>query len=156
MNIDTMSAVAAVLLAISLAGERLVTAVKAAFPWLAQEAKKDDGTTDRSKDRWRRLAVLTIAYLAAWVTSAFAAGGSLGEGLTGHLTIAGVNFPTPIVAILASGGSAWWTNIVAYASAAKDARANDALAVPTGKPAPNILRHPDVVAAIEKTKAAAG
>jgi hypothetical protein len=151
-SIDTLSAVAAVLLAISLAAERLVTAVKAMIPWLAEEAdeaKNPDGTTDRKKDRPRRVIVVLIAFLAAWLTTALAAGGSF----FGSITIAELSFPIPLVALLASGGSAWWTNIVAYASAAKDARANEALATPQLRPSRLILNHPDVLAVIEKVRA---
>ncbi|HET9947883.1 MAG TPA: hypothetical protein VFQ22_03040, partial [Longimicrobiales bacterium] len=60
-----------------------------------------------------------------WVTTALVAATpetSFAAALFGPIQIAGRDWPVWIVAIMATGGSAFWAQVVAYASAVKDAR----------------------------------
>lgn len=115
-----ISATVAVMLTISLATERLVAIVKTVSPgWFAHEQQTDDGTVDRIADRWRRLRVQGVAFLGAWITAgALANGGNF--NLLGEVNLGTVTVPTLIVALLASGGSAFWAQVLGYTSAVKD------------------------------------
>lgn len=122
MVIEGFSAFAATVLAVSLATERLVAFAKAAAPrWLADEKKTEASEVDLLGDSWRRIRVNLVALVSAWIASAslpeqgFA---PLGSVLFGG----GTAIPVPLLALLSMGGSAFWANIVGYASAAKDIR----------------------------------
>ncbi len=63
-----------------------------------------------------------LALAAAWVTAAFLASGGQFD-LVGHVSVAGTNalvIPVPLLGLLATGGSAFWTSAIAYASHVKD------------------------------------
>jgi hypothetical protein len=119
MNNDALSAIAALLLAISLSTERLVTVVKTLIPWLGKEAKTAAGEEDLKGDMGRRLILQVIAFLSAWVTAGLIAG-TLPNSLFEELTMSGIGLPTVVIGLLASGGSALWTNVVTVASTTKD------------------------------------
>jgi hypothetical protein len=57
MIIDNLTAFVALILAISLASERLVTFIKTIFPKLADEAKTEAQEVDLDKDKGRRFIV---------------------------------------------------------------------------------------------------
>lgn len=123
MQIEQLSAFAAIALAGSLAMERLVVIAKTTFPWLA-EAKTAGGQSEMRADRWRRRAVLAItlaaSFVTSWLLSDSVAGQpryvSFGEGSHVHWTL---------FAFTISGGSAFWTSVVSYASTTKDLRAQE-------------------------------
>jgi hypothetical protein len=121
--IADLSATIAVLLSVSLATERLVTIVKTMFPALAVEKKTAAGETALAPDRPRRLALQALALAAAWTTASFMTGDGPGE-LTwnpfGHVQAGDLTIWVPIVAILASGGSAFWTQLLQYTGAVRD------------------------------------
>ncbi len=127
MNIDVLVSLVTVMLAISLAAERLVTALKSAFPkWLAEQKGAGAVGEDIVADGPRRVGVLVIAYAASYVTSALVAGewgplDMLNVGPADNL----LALPIVVVALLATGGSAFWNNILGYTKAAKDARSQD-------------------------------
>ncbi len=120
--IDDLSALAAVLLAVSLATERLVTILKTIIPQLA-----DDNTSapDARPERMRRFLVQLLAFWCAWLTVAFLH--ESGFGLIGTIEIGPGNRPIPLVvlAILASGGSAFWNNVLGYTRAVKEIRVQE-------------------------------
>jgi hypothetical protein len=123
--IDDLSAFLTLLLGVSLATERLVAVAKTSFPiWLADEKKTAALETDLIGDRWRRLRVQLVAFIAAWVIS-----GSLADwNFFGPVNVAAagaIALPAPLLALLSMGGSALWTSLLGYASAAKDVRAQD-------------------------------
>ncbi len=125
MAIDALNSIVAVLLSISLAAERLVTILKTLFPvWLADEKKNKAGEIDLVQDKWRRFALQILAFVASWITAAFLADG--GYNLFGFLKLgAGANatsIPVIVVGFLASGGSAFWSGLLGYTKAVKDAR----------------------------------
>jgi len=117
VQLSNLSEVSTVLVAISLATERLVVVVKTVFPKLATAPTLPPGADENVHDRGRRLMVIGVAYLCALVTSWFVAGGWFIQ-YADHSRQLSVF----AVALLASGGSAFWTQVVGFASAAKDAR----------------------------------
>lgn len=122
MPIETLSALFATILGVSLGTERLVTIVKALLPGLAQERRNDAGQPDHTKDRPRRVAVQVVAFVSAWVTAAFLASGGKFD-LFGGVSVASastITIPVPLLGLLATGGSAFWTSAIAYASHVKD------------------------------------
>ena len=122
--IADLSATIAVLLSISLATERLVTIVKTMFPTLAVEKKTAAGETALAPDRPRRLALQALALAAAWITASFMAASDRPDELTwnffGQVQAGDLRIWVPIVAILASGGSAFWTQLLQYTGAVRD------------------------------------
>lgn len=131
MTVDTLSALVAMLLAVSLTAERCVTIVKTFAPVLLGTARlKEDGTSeDATRDRPRRIAVHALALATAWITAAFLAGsgdGGRSFDFFGRILFGeSQGLPVPIVALLASGGSAFWSNILGYTKAVKDIRLKD-------------------------------
>ena len=118
MPLDNLSELSTLLAAVSLATERLVVIVKTVFPRLATPtAATAAGVSEDEADRLRRLAVLLVAYLCALGTAWIVADGwSIEYGAHNRsVSIFGV-------ALLACGGSAFWAQVVSFASAAKDAR----------------------------------
>ncbi len=117
MPLDNLSDLSAVLLAISLATERLVVILKTVFPKLGEERPPEPGESSDEADRMRRLSVLGVAYVCALATAWLIADGWTIEYGAGKRAISIFG-----VALLASGGSAFWTQVVGFASAAKDVR----------------------------------
>jgi hypothetical protein len=130
--IEDLSAFIATVLAVSLTTERIVAVVKTAFPvWMAAERKTESAEVDLLGDRWRRLRVHLVAFVVAWVASASLANFQFLSGSV-KLGTAGAEIPVFFLAILSMGGSAFWSSVISYASAAKDiqnqARASGSLA----------------------------
>lgn len=117
MPLDNLSDLSAVLLAISLATERLVVIAKTIFPKLGEERPPQPGVSADEADRMRRLSVLGVAYFCALATAWLVAVGWTLEYGAGRREISIFG-----VALLASGGSAFWAQVVGFASAAKDVR----------------------------------
>ncbi len=117
MPLDNLSDLSAVLFAISLATERLVVIVKTIFPKLGEERPPEPGESADEADRARRLSVLGVAYLCSLGTAWLVADGWTLEYGAGKRAISIFG-----VALLASGGSAFWAQVVGFASAAKDVR----------------------------------
>lgn len=119
----------ATLLAISLAGERIVAIVKTMFPtWFAEpSAQPGSSVPDRLEDRGRRLRVQAMAFGACWVAAA-----SLSNfDFAGRMEIAGLSLATPIVGFLAMGGSAFWSQVLGISSALKDLKQTEVKAART-------------------------
>lgn len=116
---DALSTLAALALAGSLAVERLVTIIKTFFPSLNEVARPAFGESDERADMDRRLRVLLVTIIASQLTAFFLASGD--GGLSGAVKVSPeLGVPWPLFGLLISGGSAFWTSIVAYASALKD------------------------------------
>ncbi len=124
MSIDALFSIVALLLSISLAGERLVTFLKTIVPWLAIEKKDSAGRADPKEDWKRSGMVQLLSFLASWVTAAFLAEG--GFDLVGVLKVgSGTNatsIPILVVGLLSSGGSAFWSGVLGWVKAVKDTR----------------------------------
>ncbi len=122
---DYLTTLITVVLAISLAGERLVSYVKAMLPWLGEEQKTDAKEVDLTRDRPRRLIVMSLAFVASWLAASFL----VEEPWTLHAFVSRVPIassklviPVPLLGLLASGGSAFWNNILGFTKAAKDTK----------------------------------
>ena len=111
--LENLSELSTLLVAVGLATERLVVVIKTVFPALGPA----DGARGAKADRSRRLLVLALAYVCALATSWLIAG-----GMTIQFASARPPMSIFVFAVLASGGSAFWTQVVGFASAAKDAR----------------------------------
>ncbi len=125
MQIDGINSLASVTLAGSLAMERLVVIFKTTWPWLASPKPPKPGESEMQSDRWRRRAVLSVAITASLITAVL-----IGEGTpwyTRTIATGTVSLPWYLFALMISGGSAFWTSVVGYASAAKDVRTQDKL-----------------------------
>jgi hypothetical protein len=132
MTLESLSSLLALILAISLASERLVTIVKTALPWLNTPARTVTGEEDDEADRPRRLLLQLLALAGAWVTSWLVATGDalqVSDLLLGKVPYTdGKSLPVWLVAVLGSGGSAFWAQILAYTRAAREIRQQDAAA----------------------------
>lgn len=131
---EMLSEFAIVILAISLASERFVVFMKTLVTRLQSPEQQATNLVRAPAargrrvltDKERRIWVMLASLFAAWVTAAFLAEGVTNVGsyfaqfLTGHVEIANRNWPNVVVAFLASGGSAFWAQVVGYASALKD------------------------------------
>jgi hypothetical protein len=116
MNITDITKLVSLILAVSIAGERLVTLIKTIFPSLVAPpatAQTDSSTGGIAK----KVTLMFLAFLCCWLTASFLHGtfsqtpidlGSIGQ------------IPVFLLGLLASGGSAFWTNILGYVSALKD------------------------------------
>lgn len=117
MNVTDIIKFISLILAISVAGERLVTFLKTLVPPLAGPSPADPPPYPQA-DRPRAVAVMAIAFLAAWLTSGFLA---KSDFMLGKIEIVpGFDLPCYFMGILASGGSAFWTNVLGYFKAIKD------------------------------------
>src|SRR3989442_9119664 len=127
MNTGELVSLTTMLLAISLASDRLVTLAKNAVPWLATPRTGADLKEDEGADRPRRLLVMLVAFVASLVTSAFFV--PPGSKMLRKVPLGAVNesyqLPVVIVALLATGGSAFWGNVLGYARALRDVRAQE-------------------------------
>lgn len=116
---DALSSLASLALAGSLAVERLVTIVKTFFPSLSEVARPAWGESDERADMDRRLRVLLVTIFASQLTAFILASGDGSLADTVKIGPA-QGIPWPLFGLLISGGSAFWTSIVSYASALKD------------------------------------
>ena len=103
MNIENLSTIVALLVALSVAAERLVEIIKGFVPWL--EKKKDDESKEgRRKSALQGLAVLAgigTALLAWPVIKDIVPGSGFWDSIKGVLALG----------FLASGGSGFWNSI---------------------------------------------
>jgi len=113
--LDWLFALSTLLLALSLAIERLIAIIKTIFPRLEDEAKEKT----LEEDKPRRLIVQALAFLCAWLTCAFIA--DKGFDLIGTVTIIPERrLPVPFVALLSCSGSAFWSSMLGYIKATKN------------------------------------
>lgn len=126
MLIGDLSDLSALILAVSLATERLVVVLKTIFPRaLAVEREPVGDELPDEADRARRLTVMAAAYGSALVVSMLIAGESAsvaGLSIPFYVGLGDARIPVPLLALLASGGSALWNNVVGFTGAVKDIR----------------------------------
>lgn len=113
MDITTLTKLITFILAISLAGERLVTFLKTLVPWLAGRATTTPPANDRS-DILRKVVVMLLAFSCCILTAYLAAQPDVKTFTRTY------GLPPAIVGLLASCGSAFWTNILGYLKAISD------------------------------------
>lgn len=117
--IDALDSLVPFLLAISLASERLITILKTAVPWLAEEQKTDAKEVDLQRDKSRRLIVQGTA-IAASLATVMLVFNTVNP--MQRVPIGGNQYSILVLAILGSGGSAFWNNILGYTKALKDVK----------------------------------
>lgn len=116
--LDLLGPLAALLLATSLAAERLVVIMKTIFHTLAEENSQDP--TGRSvREKGRRITVQMLAFLASYMTLALVF--STVDPLA-RIKIGPTTYYLGLLAFLGSGGSAFWSGVVGYVRAAKDVK----------------------------------
>jgi hypothetical protein len=117
MNIGNLTAIVSILVALSVASERLVEIIKGLFSFLNTES------SDPTKERLRRVALQALAVVAGIITALLAhpAIKDVVPGLSSHWT--------GIVALglLASGGSGFWNAILGYVLNVKDIKKAEAV-----------------------------
>ena len=169
-----LSEFAVVLLAISLATERFVVIVKTLVARLQSPGERElrrkppppgaraakprkrsmaSAALDRVMshpigEKERRTWVIAASVIGAYLTTALVATtddvGFL-SALVGRIAIGGREWPVWIVAIMATGGSAFWGQVVAYASALKDIQQTQATpGAPAAATAPGANGKPDL------------
>jgi hypothetical protein len=118
-TLNSLGVLSALILSISLAAERFVTIVKTLFPKLDIEKTTPAGETDLTADKPRRLTILALALTASYVT----------VGLVfntfnpmARVTAGESSYYVWLIALLGSGGSAFWNGVVSYTKEAKEAR----------------------------------
>lgn len=131
MDPTGLSSFVAFVLAISLATERLVTILKTVFAqWLADPPPVSPKATNPALDWRRRFAVQLVAFSCAWITVGFVAydGRGFAASMLGRVPapgLGGFTLPSPLLALLASGGSAFWSGLLGYTQAVKDSKRTD-------------------------------
>jgi hypothetical protein len=115
MLISDLSATIALLIALSVAAERLVEIIKGLIPWLEKE-KTDEATEGRRKAALLILSVFA-GLLTAWLASH-----------TGAVADMTPDKPHAWIALgfLSSGGSAFWNSILTYVNKVKDLKKHEA------------------------------
>ena len=108
---ENLSTIVAVLIALSVATERLVDIIKGLIPFLNQ---KND---DPKKEGWRRTVLQGMGFLGGIVTALLCQ-----PALSGVMPEAWNSLPGILaLGLLASGGSGFWSSIQSYVLNAKDA-----------------------------------
>ena len=109
MKPEDLAALVSLILALSVASERLVEIVKGVFPFLNNE------NTNMMLEGWRRAALHALAVLSGIVT-AYMASDYIPVGTAGPVKEVGVVG----LGLLASGGSSFWNSIATYVLKIKD------------------------------------
>ena len=115
MDLNNLSEIVAVILALSIASERLVEIIKGLIPFLTQEH-----TTDPRKEAWRRAALHILAVVAGIVTARLAQ--PVIPTKPGALSS---DFSFLALGLLASGGSGLWNSVLTYFLRIKDIKELD-------------------------------
>lgn len=113
---ENIEIIVAFLLTISLASERMVTILKTVIPVLAEQGDPNSAWNQR----WRPLIIQGFTFVFCCATAAMVQGPGT-NWFTGSVTLVGDRgVPVLVVGLLASGGSAFWNNVLGYTKAVKD------------------------------------
>lgn len=113
---NNIELIVAFLLTISLASERMVTILKTVFPALAEQGDPNSAWNQR----WRPLIIQAVTFVFCCAIAAMVEAPT-NDWFTGSVTLApDVEVPVLVVGLLASGGSAFWNNVLGYTKAVKD------------------------------------
>lgn len=116
MDIEKLTAIISIILALSIASERLVEIIKGLIPALNEENKNP------LKEGRRRSCLQFLAVLSG-IFTAYLANGYLPQELsasTNRFSIIGLG-------LLASGGSGLWNSILTYFTSVKDIKKSEAI-----------------------------
>ena len=117
MDTTQLTAIVGLLIALSVASERLVEIIKGIVPSLNKE------NSDATKEG-RRRAVLQVLAVLAGIVTAFLAKPTIPDGII-PATATGV-WPVLALGLLASGGSGFWNSVLTYVTKVKDIKKLDA------------------------------
>ena len=109
MNPTDLASLVALILALSIASERLVEIIKGALPFLNKE------NTDAKREGWRRSALHALAVISGVIT-AYMVSDYIPKESAGPVKDIGVVG----LGLLASGGSSFWNSIATYVLKVKD------------------------------------
>ena len=116
MSTETLTAIVTLLVALSVASERLVEIIKGFVSWLNEEQKTADGKTDNRREGYRKAVLQILAVLAgiftAWIAQPAIEAADI-QGLDGFWGILALG-------LLASGGSGFWNSVLTYVKTVKD------------------------------------
>ncbi len=131
-----LEAIVGLLLAVSIASERLVEIIKGYFPWLNE-------IRPTSISEGRRKAALQLLAVASGVGTAFLAQPILATSLS---TIENSKLAVLSIGFLASGGSAFWNAILSYLLQVKELKKLEVKASQSQEPAtsPGVYRDLDL------------
>jgi O-antigen/teichoic acid export membrane protein len=117
MDTAQLTAIVGLLIALSVASERLVEIVKGIIPPLNKE------NSDANKEGWRRAALQVLA-VAAGIVTAFLARPTIPESMIPANATG--DWPILALGLLASGGSGLWNSVLTYVTKVKDIKKLDA------------------------------
>ena len=115
MDTNGLTTVLALLVALSVASERLAEIIKGVFPCLNQE------NADSKKERWRKIALQVLAG-GCGVFTAFVAGPAI-RGVAPEAWTTGGGLVA--LGLLASGGSGFWNAVLGYVKNVKDIKKSE-------------------------------
>jgi len=101
------------ILGISVAGDRLVTIIKSILPWLPAPAGTAAAVPVTNTDIIKKVSLIVISFLCCLGTTELLYNTGNMPPTWGQVTLC-------FIALMASGGSAFWTNLLGYFSALKD------------------------------------
>jgi hypothetical protein len=120
MTTDILILLSTYLGAISLATERFVALVKSIFPWLSTECKDATGLIDTKKEQWRTLLVQVVSLIGAWITTSLLNEVNFDPTAGMYMGHEAKSWKAGVIALLSTGGSAFWNNVLGYFTAVKD------------------------------------
>jgi hypothetical protein len=115
MDITKLMTIVSLILALSIASERLVEIIKGLIPFLNQEH-----TNDARKEGWRRAALHILAVVAGIVTAMLAQ-----PLIPSNVAQPSNNLSVLALGLLASGGSGFWNSVLTYLLRIKDIKELD-------------------------------
>lgn len=125
-GLDILGVLAAQVLALSLATERIVTILKTIRPGLfAEPVDASLGPMDSHDDRWRKFSIQVIAFVVAWGAASFLHDGTFAPFGKVPIGNSGAALPTWLFGLLATGGSAFWSSVLTITRTVKDLRVQD-------------------------------
>ena len=125
MGMEALTALVAVVLAVSVVTERLVLLIRTpdtmfgVIPvgrWLNNEEGEANNRFGSRKLSVQLLAFACAAFAAGWLPD------PEGWSLVGKLEFGGQMIPAWMIAVLATGGSSFWKNILGYTKAVRDVK----------------------------------
>lgn len=154
MTLSILQSLAVVLIALSAANERLVEIIKSMFPtWLAAPPVTNPPVPlDARREMRRQRRVRLLSILCAWIVAAFVLysqaswKGPFYACLWSPFPISSgadaFTVPTYVLALLTSGGAAFWNNILDFTKAAKQIKEQRLIAMRLNNDARMAALHP--------------
>lgn len=154
MTLSILQSLAVVMIALSAANERLVEIIKSTFPtWLAAPpVTNPPALIDGRREMRRQRRVQLLSILCAWIVAAFVLysqsswKGAFYQCLWSPFPISSgtdtFTVPTYVLALLTSGGAAFWNSILDFTKAAKQIKEQRLFAIRLNNDARLAALHP--------------